>query len=152
MELAVSQQFFLLITSVYALIAAVLGFHHTHHKKNSNGLTPFFYPLGAFVWADAMVFGVFWILITVVSWLRQDWLLFLLSISLFWLVRSIGETIYWFNQQFASVPRDKPESLVGYRFVHSDAIWFVYQIMHQCITVITILTSLYLGHAWLATL
>ena len=108
--------------------------------------------LGMFVWGDVLVLSIFWALVALVSFLLSDWWLFLLTVSIFWLVRSVGETIYWFLQQFAVVKRDPPESLAGYRFVKNESIWFIYQVMWQCVTVISLVTTIYLAHRWLQTL
>jgi hypothetical protein len=118
-------------------------------KNNSFGLTHSLAVLGMFVWGDVLVLSLFWMIAALVSLLLHDWLLFLLIVSLFWLVRSIGETIYWLLQQFAVVKRDSPESLVGYQFVKNESIWFMYQVMWQCIAVVALLTSIYFTHLWL---
>lgn len=152
MQLTTWQLILVLLYTTYAVVGGFQGFRETVTKKNAYGLTPQYYPLGSFVWADILVFGPFWSLVSIVSLIRQDWLLFLLIISLFWLVRSVGETIYWFNQQFSSIDRNPIKNLPGIQYIHSDAIWFVYQIVAQCITVISVVTTLYLAHAWLQTL
>ncbi len=119
------------------------------YKKNALGLTYFLYPLGMYVWGDAVIFGVFWALAAVASLFLQDILLFLLIVSVFYLVRSIGESIYWFNQQFSTVVRHKPEDIPLHHIFHNDSAWFVYQILNQCVTVVTIITTVYLFNLWL---
>ena len=101
---------------------------------------------GIFVWGDATVFGIFWFLASITTLLLNDWILFLLVFSVFWVVRSLGETIYWFNQQFSKVIQWPPEKLPFFKFFHNDSIWFVYQIVNQCITVVSIIVSIsYVG-------
>src|SRR5690606_22156213 len=112
-------------------------------NKNSFGLIRKLSFLGMFVWGDVLILSPFWISLSVVTLVLQDWWLFLLAVSLFWLVRSVGETLYWFLQQFATVKRDPPESLAGYRFVKNESIWFMYQVMWQCVTVFTLILSIY---------
>lgn len=100
-----------------------------------------FWPLntiGGFVWGDALIFGPFWALASIITILMQDWWLFELIFLCFWLVRSVGETIYWLNQQYSDVIREKPEKSILYRFVKSNAVWFLMQIWWQCITVATL--------------
>jgi hypothetical protein len=111
--------------------------------------TRFLWWLGIFVWGDALVIGPFWLLICLLSFMMHSWNFFLLSVSLFWVVRSVGETIYWFQEQFATSHRNDPKNLFGYRLVKNDSIWFLYQITWQCITVLSLLSSLWFAKAWL---
>lgn len=107
---------------------------------------------GSFVWADHVVFGLFWTIVTVIVLLLQDFLLFFLIISVFWLVRSIGETIYWFLQQFHPRKGNDPQKFIFYKLFKNDSVWFVNQIAWQCITVITFITTLYLSYLWITSL
>ena len=125
------------------------GYYECRYKKNAYGETRFLYPLSMFVWGDAFIFGVFFALSSLVCILLQDQILFLLILSLFYLVRSVGETIYWFNQQFSTIIRMKPEKYPTHKIFHNDSVWFIMQIVNQCVTVVTIITSVYLFHIWL---
>ena len=107
------------------------------------------FPWGAFVWGDAVVFGLFWAGVLVITYLLQDLLLLGLLTAIFWLVRSLGETIYWFNQQFSTVERNPPEKLPFYSLFKNDSVWFIYQIVWQCVTVMAIFFSVWLFHLWL---
>jgi hypothetical protein len=142
----------LLILGFTAIAAygAIRGVHESI-KGRSMSETQIFWPYGGFVWADMVIFGAFWTLTGIISLLLSDWILFLFIISLFWLVRSIGETIYWFLQQFSTIKRNPPERMLLYKLFKNDAVWFVYQIFWQCITVVTIISSLYLGSYWLSS-
>lgn len=117
-------------------------------KGNAYGETKLLFPLGVFVWGDAVVFGLFWIVASFASYFLDDWILFLLIISVFWLVRSLGETIYWFNQQFSGKVRNKPEDLFFHSIFKNDSIWFVYQIIWQCVTVASIIATIYFTRLW----
>jgi len=143
------QKTVLFVYSLFNLFVFVKGLHECRIKKNAYGLTPFLFFIGVFAWGDAVIFGPFWILVSIVSYLLIDWILFLLILSLFWVVRSLGETIYWFNQQFSKVKRQPPEKLPGYRIFRDDSIWFAYQIFTQCITVVALVFSIYLSKLWL---
>lgn len=125
------------------------GFYECKYKKKAYTPTPALFPFGAFVWGDAVVFGLFWVSSALISCLLNDWVLFLLIISLFWVVRSLGETIYWFNQQFSSVNRNSPEKLTGFAIFHNDSIWYIYQIVWQCVTVVSLVFSIYFSALWL---
>ena len=118
-------------------------------KKSFSAVPVVFYAFGAFVNADLVIFGAFWTLISLISLILRDFILFLLIISIFWLIRSIGETMYWFLQQFSPRKGNNPEKFWFHRIFKDDSVWFVLQIYWQCITVITIITSLYLGKIWL---
>lgn len=149
------QRIFLIIYAIFNFSIFLWGVYQCRIKANSYGITWLLFPIGIFVWGDAVVFGLFWAGTSLISLILKDWILFLLIISVFWLVRSIGETIYWFNQQFTTVNRYPPKQLVGHQIFRGklleehDAIWFVYQISHQCLTVLTIITTIYLSHLWL---
>ena len=120
--------------------------------KNENKAfteTPWLLPWGAFVWGDAVVFGLFWFLISTASLLLKDWLLFWLVYSLFWVMRSLGETIYWLNQQFAVEKRDAPEKYWIYKIFKNESVWFVMQISWQCATVVSLVAAIYLASLWL---
>ena len=104
---------------------------------------------GSFVWGDVLIFSPFWALVSLVSLYTKDWLLFWVIASVFWVVRSSGEVLYWFLEQFSGHPRNKPENLWGYNLVKSDAVFFLYQIFWQCMTVISIVASCVLLYQWL---
>lgn len=150
MQLSVSQVFFL-VFALFNALSFAQAFYQTKNKKNPFGLTPHLNWQGSFVWADAVVFSIFWFLSALIG-LFHGTTVFLLILSLFWTIRSLGETIYWFNQQFSTIERNPPESLAFHDIFHNDSIWFVYQIFWQCVNVFTILATIYFAHAWIQTL
>lgn len=142
-----------LVITLFLVINSVVfikSFIESHQKTNAYNPTPFLSPFGIFVWGDGLIFGPFWLAASVITLALNDWLLFLFTLSVFWLVRSFGETIYWLNEQFAHTKRNNPKNLFGYNLVKNDSIYFIYQIIYQGISVITIITSLYLGKLWLS--
>jgi hypothetical protein len=146
-------QFWIITTfGVITLLSFLQSLFECKVRKRSYSNTPFYCGFqGAFVWADEVVFGLFWAGISIISLLLSDWILFLLSISLFWLVRAVGETVYWFFQQFTPRRGNEPKKFFFYHIVGNDSVYFMNQIYWQCLTVITILTSLYLGKLWLSS-
>ena len=147
------QQIIVFVYGLFALGITISGFRATNQKRKAYEETPFSGILfSAFVQADKLVFGPFWVMVSFITLILNDWLLFLLFFSVFWLVRSIGETIYWFLQQFSPRPGNDPEKFFFYRYVHNDSVWFILQIWWQCLTVITIISTIYLSHLWLKTL
>lgn len=142
------------IVLFYALINFLLflkGFYECKYKKNAYRLTPPLLYVGIFVWGDAVVFGLFWMIASIFTWLFQDWYLFLLVVSLFWVVRSIGETLYWFHQQFTPKEANGIDLLPFRSVFHNDSIWFILQTIWQCITVVSIICSIYFGKKWIDT-
>lgn len=138
---------------MFCAFGAMKAYRECRYGNNAVGLTPWFYVIGAFVWGDVLVFGIFWTLVSMTVFFLQDWILFLLIFSVFWLVRSLGETIYWFNQQFSKIVWHPAKKLPGYNLVKNDyAIWFVYQIVMQCILVVSIIATIYLSSRWLSSL
>ena len=130
------QKIIVIIWGLFSLALSLKGFYESSAKKNVYGLTPHLFPFGIFVWGDAVIFGIFWTLVSVAVLILKDWILFLLIISVFWVVRSFGEAIYWLNQQFSTINRNPPEKLMFYKLFKNDSVWFIYQIFWQSITVV----------------
>ena len=139
-----------LFVAVYSLTAFIKGYWQTKIKRNPYGLSVWFNPLGSFVWADAVIFGLFFFLVSVLSLLVQDFILLPLVFSVFWTVRSIGESIYWFLEQFADTHKNPEHTLWMSRWFPRNSVWIANQIVNQCITVIGIIASVYLFNLWLS--
>lgn len=133
-----------------ALLGFVSGFRECSRKKNAYGTDKVLNLYGAFVWGDIVVFGLFWTMASLLVIYLNDWVLFLLLQSVFWLVKSVGETIYWLNEQFAVKKRNPPEKFWFYKYFKNDSVHFVYQIYWQCITVISAIFTLYFAKLWLS--
>ena len=142
------QKFLLILLAVYSIVGFIKGLRESKNKKNPFGETKFFTPLGAFVWGDMVIFGVFWWLISLVILYLNDWILFLLIFSVFWTVRSFGETTYWFLQQFSVVNRNPPEKFWHFKIFKNDSVWFVNQIFWQCVTTVSLISTIYLAKIW----
>lgn len=137
------QQTIILTYTFLGLMVFIKGFYETKYKKNAYGLTRPLLILGIFVWGDAVIFGPFWIITSVFSLLVKNWYLFLFIVSVFWAIRGLGEMVYWLNQQFSSKTEvnNKPEDLIWHSVFHNDSIWYVHQIIWQCVTVISIVCA-----------
>ncbi|KUK79178.1 MAG: hypothetical protein XD95_0566 [Microgenomates bacterium 39_7] len=131
-----------------SLTCCILGLKKSK-SGNTNTETPQLFFIGAFVWADVVVLGLFWSLVSVVVLILQDWLLFWLVVSVFWVVRSAGEVFYWLNQQFSSQERNPPQKFWLFKFFPNDSVWFVIQVYWQCLLVVSIIASVYLFSIWL---
>ncbi len=136
---------------IFSLIAFIKGLDQSVKKNNSNGETPHLVWLGIFVWGDGIIIGPFWFISSLFAFFLKDWYLFLLLVSVFWVVRSLGETYYWLNQQFVKNNSNYYQKLTGYRFFKNDTILFIYQIIWQCISVISIVASIYFANLWLSS-
>lgn len=136
----------------YTIISALLfvkSLHECYFRKKAYAN---FYPLvviGGFVWGDGVVFGSFWTVISLFCFILKDWILFLFIFSLFWLVRSIGEAIFWLNQQFMPMKRYKPEDFPLFFLFHDESVYFVNQIIFQCLTVVSLIASIFAGRLWI---
>ncbi len=138
----------LIVLALLSLFISLKSFFESSKKNNVFEETPALSPLGVFVWGDGLIFGPFWFLTSIVTLFLSDFVLFCLTFSVFWVVRSFGESIYWFNQQFSTIERNPPQKLRGYSIVKNDSVWFLYQIVWQCVAVISIITSIYFGVMW----
>jgi len=135
------QSIIVVVWGVYALSGFLMGIKN---KKNPFGLCNIFNPIGAFVWIDAIVFGLFFLMTSVFCLLSNQWVLFLFILSVFWTIRSMGEVLYWFLEQFATTHRNPPHTLWPYRWFKGEEVWIVMQIFWQCLSVIFIVTTIYL--------
>lgn len=140
----------LFLWMIFSFSAFLFGIKN---RKNPFGLTPFYGPIGAFVWVDAIVFGLFFSLVSLVCLYLQDFVLFLLVISLFWTIRLIGEQVYWFLEQFALKHRNPPRTLWPVRYFSflfkGEETWIVMQIVLQCMSVVSIILTVYLFSIWI---
>ncbi len=143
------QRIVILVYAAINLLVFIKGFYEAKYKKRASYLIRRLFFLGIFAWGDVVIFAPFWILASLVTLVLNDWYLFLLILSVFWAVRSLGETIYWLNQQFSTINRNPPENLLGYSIFHNDSLWFVHQIAWQCVTVVSIIFSIYFARLWL---
>lgn len=66
--------------------------------------------MGSFVWEDLMIFSLYHGLATALALIFQDVRIFVLMIGVFWVIRSAGEAIYFFLQQF-HLPQHYPHQL-----------------------------------------
>lgn len=144
------QSILVFLFGLLSCIGWVQAYIHCKKRQDSYGYPPKVYGLyGSLVWADHIIFGGFWVLVSLLCLILNDFLLFLLFFSVFWLTRSFGETIYWFFQQFTPRKGNEPEKFFWYTIVKNDSVWFINQIYWQCVTVITIISTVYLFALWL---
>lgn len=128
------------LSLLIALLTLVVAIYKVRAGKS---LQSIWLPLeiqGSFVWADGVVFGTFWTIISssfIIGHFSLKW--FCLSFLIFWAVRSSGEIIYWFLNQFN--PRKSQGSTFKYlsKLFNNDYVAsFICQICWQCVLVLCI--------------
>lgn len=134
------QRLLVLIYGIISLTAFVRGYIHCKYKHNRHGITPFGL-LGIFIWTDAVVIGLFWMLASMLVLIIDNWHIGLLIISLFWVVRSAGEVIYWMLQQFATKKRDEPETVRWHSLFPGESVWIAQQVWWQMVLVFSLLAT-----------
>lgn len=144
------QQIFIIIYLLFSISGFLVGFANSK-KGNTHGNAHIYNLIGAFVWADAVIFGLFWSGFSALIWFLEDWKLFLLAQSVFWLIRSVGEMIYWLNQQFSDKDKNPIKGFWFYKYFKNDSVWFVWQIYWQCLAVIFAILTIFFSKQWLTT-
>lgn len=134
----------LILFGVGGAVSFFQGLRQTRHRNNPHGLTPWYWIYGIFVWGDAIPLGIFWTMVSTLCLLLQNTHVFLITTAVFWMVRSWGEGVYWFLQQFATNKKDPPHTLLGRSIFPGESIWFAYQVFWQIILVISTVSLLYL--------
>lgn len=137
---------------MYSFLCFAIGVYHSK-KRNYLGVCYLFYPLGAYVWADAVIFGLFFTLSSLVLYHLKNWNLFCAFYFVFQSVRTLGESIYWFNQQFSTVNRNPGKRQWPHLFFKDEyTTWFVYQIMWQCVCVVSTILAIYFSSLWIRSI
>lgn len=94
----------LLFLTLFALIHITFFIISFRNIRNSDEHVGFIYSwafvFGAFVWEDLLIFSLFNFLVALYVLLVQDIRQGLVMFTVFWMVRSAGETLYFFMQQF----------------------------------------------------
>lgn len=109
---------------------------------------------GAFVYEDQVIFGLFHIGSVLVGLGLGDMRYFYLLFLLFWIVRSAGETLYFFLQQFIE-PSHYPHAIDQYfdplksifGKLSLQSCFILMQVIHQTIVIVSLfLLILFLWH------
>ena len=147
------QQLVIIGYILLGLLGTYIGYRKSRFEKDYyRSFVGIFAIYGAFVWADIILFGIFWAIFGLVAIILKSWIFFLLSLSLFWLVRGLGETIYWFNQQFSTFDPTLIHKRGIFKIFDNDKYTsrFMMQVFSQCITVASALATIYLIKIWLS--
>ncbi|MDH5533039.1 MAG: hypothetical protein OEX81_01265 [Candidatus Pacebacteria bacterium] len=111
--------------------------------------------IGAFVWEDLLVFSLLHLIFVIITWISHDLRVGLLLIGIFWSVRSSGEALYFFLQQFHR-PKHHPHNLEGHLKsfkpflgeISQQKGYILMQITHQSVVVISISLTILLLKYW----
>lgn len=106
--------------------------------------------LGSFVWGDAVIFSLFWVGLSGLTYFFvRNINFFIFSTAVFFAVRGFGEVVYWLNQQFSKINRNPPENFLIERIFPGESVWFAYQIFWQVVIVVSVIFAVYFGFRWL---
>lgn len=90
---------------ILQVILFVLAFYKVFKSKERlEFIYKWAWPFGAFVWEDLLVFSFFNIFFSTVVYILDDIKVGIIFLLVFFVVRSVGETIYYFLQQFNPLP------------------------------------------------
>lgn len=106
---------------VWILIHVLLFLISFWQVRNSNETITFIlwaYVFGAFVWEDLLIFSIFNIVASVIILNINDFRYVLIFPLVFWIVRSAGEVVYWFLQQF-NQPTMYPHNQYDWNTLHA---------------------------------
>jgi len=98
------------ISIIFFLSIIISWYKIVKGKKIAEFIYYWGFPLGAFVWEDLFVFSIYGFISTLITLYFQQGRLGLLFFIIFWIVRSGGESLYFFLQQFVE-PKQHPHFL-----------------------------------------
>lgn len=149
----------MIFISALAFLFAILALISFKTIKKGKGTMWFIYkwgfPAGAFVWEDLFVFSVYGIGVSLVTILTNQLRLGALLFIVFWIVRSAGETLYFFLQQFIQ-PKHHPHFLDSHFTLIKRVLGpityqqclILLQLLFQVILMIAIVCLILLLQAW----
>jgi hypothetical protein len=138
--------------SIFGFLFGLKGWYESSIKKNPYGQYFWLNFWGAFVWADAAILCMFWGIAGFIILYFNNWSLFCLLFSAFWLIRSLGETLYWFLTQFTNLNKDPAEKFFLNKFFPGGAVFFINQMLWQCISIIALLSTIYFAYQWIQSI
>ena len=98
------------LTLIFALTLILSWLKIKNGSKVAEFIYNFGFLIGAFVWEDLLVFSVYGLVASIATIFLNQWKFGLLFYLIFWIVRSSGETFYFFLQQFLE-PKHHPHFL-----------------------------------------
>ncbi len=146
---------FTLLISAWGILNLALSiisiFKIRKNLKNCDFILWWTFIAGAFVWEDMLVFGILHSGLALFSLLMHNNNYWILGFLVFWIVRSAGETLYFFLEQFI-VPKHHPhyitEHFVALRKIFGDIsdqkAFIIMQVLMQSILIVSIFSLILL--------
>lgn len=140
---------------IFTLLTVFTFFKIRKGKQIAEHIYHLGFILGSFVWEDLFLLSIYFSILSGVTIYFQQIKLFLLGFVIFWLVRSLGETIYWFLQQFI-VPQHHPLN-VDLHFnivrkifgnISTQQCMVLFQVLLQIITMFSIIALIFILKNW----
>lgn len=139
----------LVTISAISLTLAIISGYYVSIGKFAD-FTPmlkgFGLPYGAFVWGDLLVFSSLWTIVPLILLKIKSSRFFWIAFFGFWLVRSLGETNYWFLQQFHPETIPWPQYFDKtwiFKNLTDPEFWVFFQIRQQSVAVLSLLGLVY---------
>ncbi len=144
------------IISIIFLLSIIISWYKIiTGKKIAEFIYYWGFPLGAFVWEDLFVFSFYGLICTLITMYFRQGRLGLLFFIIFWIVRSGGESLYFFLQQFVE-PKQHPHFLQDHyttlRKIFGNISYqqcsIIMQVMFQIILMFSIVSLTLLLFSW----
>lgn len=124
----------LLVNIVVQLALFLLSIKNLSVKKYYRKTINWIFPIGAYVWDDALPISVFWTISSILLFFLNDLKSTLILVLIFFLFRFLGEMFYWLLQQFHS-DNFRPNDF-GLKNLPNQNIYIIYQVWNMCQTVL----------------
>ncbi len=103
-------------------------------------------PFGSFIWGDLFIFSLLWFVLCIMLLKAKNPRYFWIALCSFWLIRGVGETLYWFVQQFS--PDHQPwinyyPRIFFLDHLKPEEIWVFHQVIWQAITILSLFGLIY---------
>ncbi|MDD2822633.1 MAG: hypothetical protein PHQ59_00995 [Candidatus Daviesbacteria bacterium] len=137
-------QLFLISIGAFSSLAAILGVIN-YLGGNFSAHSWAFFPLGIFVWGDAIVLGTFLAIASVTLWKKDNPIYSGLFFSIYATIRAFIEALYGLNAQFSSLnrPWEKEWLEIANNLNLSPLELYMFdQIIATCIAIISLLVFL----------
>ena len=145
-------QAFLILFGVINLLLALYSIPKIKQDKKSVSFIWWWaFINGSFVWEDMLVFGLLHFGFAIVGILTQNITIWVICFLVFWMVRSAGETLYFFLEQFI-VPKHHPhyieDQLKPLRKIFGDIdeqkCFIIMQVIHQSVLISSIIALIFI--------
>ena len=145
-------QAFLILFGVINLLLALYSIPKIKQDKKSVSFIWWWaFINGSVVWGDMLVFGLLHFGFAIVGILTQNITIWVICFLVFWMVRSAGETLYFFLEQFI-VPKHHPhyieDQLKPLRKIFGDIdeqkCFIIMQVIHQSVLISSIIALIFI--------